>query len=471
MVAVCVLLLVAAGLAFALYGMLNRPPAEVATGTGPSGAHGQADPKGAKPGTGTEKPNPKDKPGPAEKPNPAEKPGEKDKPQPKDKPEPPDKPEPKDKPDPTENPKPKEEPKIDPAKRTAWQKAVGDARVSLAEHDVASAAQHLTAAAANAQTPEEHAVVDRLTALRGHLEQFWSGIRQSMSTLSGGEELVVGDTRVAVVEADQEKLILKAAGRIRRYAIEEMPSWVVLPLAERWFAKQPSSKVFLGAYLAVDPKGSAERARQLWQEAAKAGLDVAGLMEELDQFPHGGSSPGGTTSKPSAPRSPVPSDPEKLKAAEQLVRQKFAKEYQKTESAVDKLDLAGKLLGAAASTNDNPDARFVMLREARRLAASAGKAAMACEAIDHLAEHFEVDPLAMKVEAVTEAAEAGRTLTSHKETAQAAMEIARQAATANQKPTAKRMADLAVEAAKKSQGATLLREATALRQQIDAGGT
>lgn len=475
---------VAAGLAFFLHRAMTQAPAEVATGHAgatPAGAQGPADLKGAKSGTkpgkppAGEKPAPQDKPGPekpgpADKPSPGEKPGPADPAQPGEKPK--EKPEPGEKPDPSETPQPKAPPppKADPVKQAAWQQAVGEARVSLAEHDLESADGHLAGAAANAQTPEEHAVVERLKLLRAYLGQFWDGVRQSVATLQGGEEIIVGDTRVAVVEADQEKLIVKAAGQLRRWPIERIPASIVLPLAERWFNKNTASKVVLGAYLAVDPKGSPQRARQLWEEAARAGVDVGPLMEELDQFQHGVKPPGGAgPSKPAVATAPPPSDPAKLRAAEQLVRESYKKEYDAAETAIDKFELARKLLAGAAKTDDSPEARYVMFVEARKLAAAAGKAATACEAVDGLAVYFQVDALAMKAEAVVEAAEAARTLAGYRETAQTAIALAGEASRAKETATAKRLADLAVEAARKSNSPTLVRDATALRQQV-AGG-
>ena len=350
---------------------------------------------------------------------------------------------------------------MDAAKQAALKQALADARIALSERDLAGAQQHLNTAGANAQTPEEEAAVERLRTLRGHLEQFWEGIRKSVAELESGEELIIGDTRVAVVEASRERLIVKA-GVNRVFQIDEIPASLVRVLADRWFAKEPSSKVFLGAFLAVDPKGDRQRARRLWQEAGQAGLDVRGLLQELDEFGRGKPSGGSAKVQKTAP----PADGARLGQAKELVRQTYKKEYDGANTAVDRFQLARKLLEDAPGTDDNPEARYVMFCEARDLAIAAGKATVACEAIDGMARFYTVDSLTLKREALTEAAEAAKTLSGHKEVAQSGLALIQPAVEAKRLDEAGRLAKLAVEAAKKARSAPMIKEAMSFQQYV-----
>ncbi len=472
-----IVLLVAAvgGLGYLIRDALHRSR-EVAASNGSKESTGQqpADPNGSGPNgdaTGKSAANgekPPVKPGPASDPDPKTASDPTEKPGPKGKAEKPADPGPgaktkPDQPEPTQPPVPK----IDAAKQAALREALEQARAGLRQHDLDWAAQHLEIAATNVQTSEDEADLERAKAMRHYLAEFWSGVRKSVASLGAAEELIVGDTRVAVVEADEHKLIIKAAGKNRRYDIEKIPPVLVMPLAARWFNQGPASKAAIAAYLAVDPKGDPDRARQLFQEAARAGLDTAGLIEEIRAVRNAAAE--GRTADPATPaarRVPPPRDQGALAQAERLVRDAYQRDYERAQSAIDMFQLARRLLDDVRRTDESAEARYVMLQEARRLATAAGKATTACEAIDVTAEYFEIDPLARKVEALREVADACRTLLSHKETAQVAMAVGQEALDRKQPQAARQMAELALECAQRSQSASMVREANALKQRL-----
>jgi hypothetical protein len=75
--------------------------------------------------------------------------------------------------------------------------------------------------------------------------------------------------------------------------------------------------------------------------------------------------------------------------SEKLIKRLFQSEYSiKTPSGMKAL--AGKLLGQAVETNDDPTGRYVLLREAAVLAASAGELDLALKAADLMAKHYHV---------------------------------------------------------------------------------
>src|SRR5438876_10969457 len=77
-----------------------------------------------------------------------------------------------------------------------------------------------------------------------------------------------------------------------------------------------------------------------------------------------------TTQPTTQPLIHVPDEPSQARA-ERMVREVFAKDYA-GHTPAQRVALAQKMLQQAGDTTDDPAARFVLLREARDLAASAG---------------------------------------------------------------------------------------------------
>src|SRR5437667_544716 len=78
-------------------------------------------------------------------------------------------------------------------------------------------------------------------------------------------------------------------------------------------------------------------------------------------------------------QSPVP-NADQQKAEEKSVREVFKDEFAKT-SPTDRLALVKKLIEQSLETKDDPPVRYVLLREARDLAAALGNADLAFRAI------------------------------------------------------------------------------------------
>ncbi|HEV3260675.1 MAG TPA: hypothetical protein VG013_27725, partial [Gemmataceae bacterium] len=106
-------------------------------------------------------------------------------------------------------------------------------------------------------------------------------------------------------------------------------------------------------------------------------------------------------------RLPVPGAREQAKA-EAEVKELFEDDYAKRKPA-DRVALAGKLLKQGASTKEKPAVSYVLLREAQDVAAEAGDAEGALEAIGLLGRRYAVDAPALKKAALDRAARAART--------------------------------------------------------------
>jgi hypothetical protein len=105
--------------------------------------------------------------------------------------------------------------------------------------------------------------------------------------------VVIGQTRVSVVEAGSGKLILRIDGVNKTFYVDSMSANVSLFLANRWYKESPSSKLFVGSFHAMDSMGDRAKARALWDAARREGgatekEAAAILLPELDVTPpHG----------------------------------------------------------------------------------------------------------------------------------------------------------------------------------------
>jgi WD40 repeat protein len=111
---------------------------------------------------------------------------------------------------------------------------------------------------------------------------------------------------------------------------------------------------------------------------------------------------------PPVVRIPAPSSARQEEAAK-LIKDLFKDAYAKKANA-DRVALAEKLIDTAAKTKDKPIERFVLLREARDLAAQAGDLKLALKVIGELAEGFVVDGFDMKSTVLAKVAETATTV-------------------------------------------------------------
>lgn len=347
----------------------------------------------------------------------------------------------------------------DPKKVQSLRTALSQARGAMARRDLASARKHLQAATQHVQGPEDGVQVARVEALLANLEEFWKGMQQLLASLQPAQEFTVGDTPLIVVSADLRSLTYRSEGANRTVTLQDMPGPLVLALAEAGFRNAPSQKVLIAAFLAADAQGDLRRARRLLEEAAGAGEDVEALLAEVKA--RGAAGAGDKLPAPDAAR---------LQAGRQQVKERFQAEYRSATRAPAKTALAQKLLEAAEDPSLAPEVRYAMLAEASELAAAAGKAGMACQAVDQLDRAFRVDAIGLKVAALERMAKSVLGIHSQKEFIQAALEAASQAVGAGREEEAQRLADGAVTVARRSRSPALVRAALAGRQELGLAG-
>jgi hypothetical protein len=153
------------------------------------------------------------------------------------------------------------------------------------------------------------------------------------------------------------------------------------------------------------------------------------------------------TLRPPRPLVPLPEAAQQARAEENL-KALFKKDYERTRTA-DRLALAEKLFDTALDTADDAPARFVLLREARDLAARAGDAPMALKAVGEIARGFVIDRLAMTETTLTTAATEAYTPATHRAMAESVLGVLDDALLANDFARALRLLALADAAAHK----------------------
>ena len=169
-----------------------------------------------------------------------------------------------------------------PAKRQAYAKAVAGVRSALWRRDMAAAKRFFHRAKENQQSPADQTEIDRLDVILDNMDQFWKALSDACGSLQVGDELEIGEDRVAVVECSRDGLMIHMYGRQQRYHIQTLPLPVIKCLVDRSLRATPGSKVIVGTFLAMDKEGDRNRARVLWEDAAKRGESLGrDLLPEL----------------------------------------------------------------------------------------------------------------------------------------------------------------------------------------------
>lgn len=351
----------------------------------------------------------------------------------------------------------KPEPPADPAKQAVMDQELSKARQAMAERKLTEARQHVKTAAANAQIKADRERCERSQILLDYLARFWKELGDILAKLQPTDEVLMGDTPLIVVSADSKEVTFRSGARNQTYAIDRLPNPIIMALVRERFAKNRDANVLLGAYLSVDSEGDPSMACRLWQEVTKDGLDMTGMIGDLTAA----TSLLADGSKPEAP-----SEQAKLKEAEQAMKAKFRAEFEGATSPAKQVDLANLLLERSRRIKGNPELRFVMLREATDQAAAAGKATVACAAVDQLARYFAFDEMAMKVAAIEQAAKKVRGSQAYRETTEEILKVIEQAVAKGQVADAKKLAPIAMTLAKKSANSPLMLRVKAVSQQV-----
>jgi hypothetical protein len=354
---------------------------------------------------------------------------------------------------------------------------LASARQAMWSRDLDAARTHLEAAIQAASSPSERTQAERVQRLLASLETFWQTVRQAATGVQGGQELKIGDTWVMVVEAGGGRLTVRAAGRNLSYPVDDLPRQLAVALAELNLPQgEPATDLCIGSFQAIDARGDRHEAYVRWE---RAGAEGKALLMELPLAPPPRTSrpqkpvrsgvlpgsvdsgppdqPGEAAQPPEAEKLPVP-DHDAQTQAEEEIRELFGQEIDSARSAEDKLSLANRLLDIAVQTDDDPAARYVLLRMARDLAVAAGDPGCFCRSIDEMDRHYQVDALAMKAEAITKAWGSQQSRPYRKALADESRKLLDAAMTAKHYAAAEQLVRVAQSAARAAKDYRLMRE-------------
>jgi formylglycine-generating enzyme required for sulfatase activity/serine/threonine protein kinase len=177
--------------------------------------------------------------------------------------------------------------------------------------------------------------------------------------------------------------------------------------------------------------------------------------------------PEGANAAPADGKLPIPTAAAQGQA-ERLVNDVFKDDYALAKQVDGKLALGKKLLAEAQKTADDPASRYVMLREARKLAIEAADPALAESAIGILASHFALDPLKDLAAALEDMAGKSHPAAANKSIAEAATSRVEEALATDEFDAARRFADVAVAAARKAKDAQSVKQAVELSKAVTA---
>ncbi len=165
--------------------------------------------------------------------------------------------------------------------------------------------------------------------------------------------------------------------------------------------------------------------------------------------------------KPNVTKLPVPDEAAQA-VAEKALKEEFKAEYAKLTPdnknlPADKTLLAAKFLQPGRENRKDPAAWFVLLREARDLSVQANRPRLAVEAIDEIDRWFVIDPLDMKIKALTAVNTIGSDIITIAGRYRAVLNLIQQAYDVENFDAARRFLDIIETAMKNVQATDLLK--------------
>ena len=157
-------------------------------------------------------------------------------------------------------------------------------RIAMAHRQLAASAADLPRLQTLATTDEERTVAARLSGIQDRLVRFWKSVDDGGRKVTGEEEIMIGDTLVALIEYEVSvgRISLKRLGQTKRYTAEDMPIPVALALSDLAIRRgSAASDELVGALHAMDPSGDRELARRLWTDSQRGGAETGPLLAEL----------------------------------------------------------------------------------------------------------------------------------------------------------------------------------------------
>ncbi len=164
-------------------------------------------------------------------------------------------------------------------------------------------------------------------------------------------------------------------------------------------------------------------------------------------------------------KQPVPDDPARQKALA-AIKEVFGGEWADAQTDEQKQALAKKLLAKAREYGD-PANKYILLRVGRDVATSAGDGLTAYRAIDEMDRAFQVDAVTMKASVLYSLSKKARLPADHKSIAERAVALVEQAIAKDEYETAIKLAEMALDEARKARDAEVVKAVVARKKELD----
>lgn len=388
----------------------------------------------------------------------------------------------------------------------AFNNACQGVRDAIASRDIPLAKRKLQEASQNQTSVESQNRYTRLSLIIDYTENFWSVLRDGMANLPAPTEMLVGSTRGMVVEASRDRIVLRGAGKRYEYAWNQIGRNIAIAICERTFSNTPESKATVGVFLLFDAKGDKESGMKLIREAMKGGIpDLDMIVDELEGRPtrggtavkppsggnntthagntppvnpdSGNNSPGNHQSANNTPAPParndglpVPNDATNIKKARDSIIEVLRPHYEAATVKYKQSELAELLISLPSRSDkirDNAYLHYIALTEARDMAAKAGDVELCFEAIEKIDTIFSIDILHEKMLMIDPLIKSNSTTRALADLAFATIRLAIEAHESKHKD-AKHLAELALEAARKSKNLKYMEGAAEVLRRISS---
>jgi len=116
--------------------------------------------------------------------------------------------------------------------------------------------------------------------LMRHATEFWDAVAKGTAIIEG-QDLDVSGVIIHVQEANAQRIRYRRSGSNEVVAFDEMHPSMARAIARKWLDEIPSSHLFIGAFMVVEPEYTADRARAELELAMATGPPASEIVRDL----------------------------------------------------------------------------------------------------------------------------------------------------------------------------------------------
>ncbi len=147
-------------------------------------------------------------------------------------------------------------------------------------------------------------------------------------------------------------------------------------------------------------------------------------------------------------------DEESQKKATTIILEAYKADYEIAKTSIQKVELAKKLMKEGLATNDDPVGRFVLFRMSRDLAAGQGNLPVSMDAVQQIADSYDVDKSAMQLVTARSVAKVLKTSREHQDFVSLLKPLIDEMISQDQYESAKALASIALTSSKEGRNSS-----------------